>query len=558
MWIRAAAALRGLLALVALGVAPAPSQSAPDAELGKRLYLTGTRADGAMAAAKAEGDVPLGGPRVACAACHRPSGFGSSEGGYFTPPITGPILFSERRLDRARFMMNRFGQAQSSRLHARLVQPHMRPAYTTETLARALREGVDAGGQTLDAAMPRYDLTDADVADLTSYLHSLSATPDPGVSAQEIHLATVIGPEVPASQRAAMLATLQAYVDWINKGVAGEASRPGFSPYHRNDVAGAERRWRLHLWELHGSPEGWSAQLEDYYRREPVFALVSGLAKGSWRPIADFCDVNRLPSLFPITDQPAIERAGSGYTFYFSKGARLEAEGLAAFLASQSPPVRLALQIVGESGEAAKAADDFGRALRAKAPGVTLIDAPWRRGEVDISAAGGTLDAIVIWPGEAEDEALSSLIEGLPEKVPVLLPSDRTPMAMHRLSRESASRVLLADPHELPGAVHPLAFRVRAWMRSRGLDINEPRLQFQTYYAASLLDAALSRLIADFYRDYLVEAVESEAEGDLNPGVYPSLVLGPGQRFASKGLFVVRVDETAPDGITAASDWITP
>ena len=495
---------------------------------------------------------------MACVACHRASGFGSSEGGYFTPPITGPILFNERRLDRARFMMNRFEQSQSKRLHARLVQPHMRPAYTTETLARALRDGVDAGGQTLDAAMPRYDLTDADVANLASYLSSLSATPDPGISAEEIHLATVIGPDVPESQRAAMLTTVQAYVDWINKTRIGEGSRPGFSPYHQNDIAGAQRRWRLHVWELQGPPESWRAQLEDLYRRQPVFALVSGLAKGSWEPIAGFCDANRLPALFPITDHPAVERAESGYTFYFSKGKPLEADGLATFLASRTPPLRSVMQILGEGVEAASAADELGRSLRTKSPEIKLIDAPWRSETISSLLETGMPEAIVVWPGEAEDDALASLIESLPKAISVLLPSDRAAMAAHRLSKDSASRVFLAYPYELAGVVHPLAFRVRAWVRSRGLEMDEPRFRFQTYYAASLLDAALSRLISDFFRDYLVEAVESEAEGDLNPGLFPSLALGPGQRFASKGLFVVRIDEGAPDGIKPASDWITP
>ncbi len=556
MSISAVVALRGFAACICLAAVPSLAGTASEAELGKQLYLTGRRADGTMASAKAEGDVPLAGPRIACAACHRPSGFGSSEGGVFTPPITGPILFNERQLDRARFMMNRFGQAQSKLFRARVSQPRMRPAYAPETLARALREGVDAGGQKLDAAMPRYDLSDADVANLAAYLRSLSATPAPGVTTEEIHLATVVGPHAPDSRRAAMLATLQAYVDWTNKNVVGEESRQGFSPYHRNDLVGGRRRWSLHVWELQGPPESWPAQLEAYYGRQPVFALVSGLAEGPWRPIAQFCDSHRLPALFPITDQPALDDAGAGYTFYFSKGRRLEAEGFAAFLAAKSPPLRAVLQIQGDGAEAAGAAADFKRALGAKAPTVQLLEAGLAQGAA--AAASGTPDAIVIWPGETSDDALAGLIKELPAIVKVMLPSDRTAFATQRLAKDQAARILLADPYELANAVHPLAFRVRAWMRSRGLAIDEPRLQFQSYYAATLLDAALSRLLRDFYSDYLIEAVESEAEGDLNPGVYPSLALGPGQRFGSKGMFVVRVDDAAPDGVAAASDWITP
>lgn len=557
MYTKVAARLFGILLSLSVGVAPAGAQSPPDAELGKRLYLSGRRADGAPAAARAEGDVALAGSHVACVACHRPSGFGSSEGGVFTPSITGPILFNERRLDRARFMQNRFGQTQSKRFYARLAQPRMRPAYTIETLARALREGVDPAGQKLDPAMPRYDLTDADVANLAAYLKTLSATPDPGVSAQEIHLATVVAADAPAPERAALTATLQAYVDWTNKSVAGDEARPGFSPYHRNEVAGAQRRWRLHVWELRGSVESWRAQLKNYYETQPVFALVSGLVPGSWRPIGEFCDEMRLPALFPVTDLPAAEKAAAGYSFYFSRGLEIEAKGVAAFLAQELPPTGAVLQISGprEAGAAPSAA--FGRELSARAAAIKLTTLSWQ-GEGAYSLPDKHYDAIVIWPGSANEDSLVSLVAGAPKDSLILLPSDRIEMAKRRLLKDVAARVRLADRYELASAVHPHAFRVRAWMRSRGLEINEPRLQFQAYYAMSLLDAALGRLINDFYRDYLVEAVESEAEGDLNTGVYPSLVLGPGQRFASKGLYIVRLDDAAPDGIAPVSEWIIP
>ena len=242
------------------------AQSEPDPALGERLYLSATHADGTPVLAKVQGDVPLSGPRIGCVSCHRPSGFGSSEGGYFAPPITGPFLFNARQLDRARFLQNRFEQAQPQRFRARLSQPHMRPAYTTELLARALREGVDAAGQPLDPAMPRYELTDADIANLAAYLQKLSASPDPGVTGEEIHFATVIDADAPAAERDAVLATLQAYVDWTNKNTSGDRGRAGFSPYHRSESTQSFRNWRLHVWELRGAPESWTAQLDAYYK----------------------------------------------------------------------------------------------------------------------------------------------------------------------------------------------------------------------------------------------------------------------------------------------------
>ena len=113
-------------------------------------------------------------------------------------------------------------------------------------------------------------------------------------------------------------------------------------------------------------------------------------------------------------------------------------------------------------------------------------------------------------------------------------------------------------PYERPGAYHPRAFRIRAWMGSRGLAINYPRIQFDTYYALTILQYGLEHIVDDFSRAYLLEFVEHEAENALNPGTYPRLGLGPGQRFASKGAFVVQLDAGAPGGFAPVSPWIIP
>ncbi|MCA9468821.1 MAG: hypothetical protein KC643_25740, partial [Nitrospira sp.] len=138
-----------------------------------------------------------------CVKCHRASGFGASEGGYYVPPITGPLLFAPRELDRARLFPDLFQQVQPSRFIGRLHQPHMRPAYTPETLGDVLRNGTDPAGQTLAAIMPRYELSNEDVSALTAYLGGLSSQISPGVDKQEIQFATVFSDNVPAADREA-------------------------------------------------------------------------------------------------------------------------------------------------------------------------------------------------------------------------------------------------------------------------------------------------------------------------------------------------------------------
>ena len=130
-----------------------------------------------------------------------------------------------------------------------------RPAYDQQSLARSLREGIDPDGKRLVAPMPRYNLDDAAVAALSAYLEQLSSVPAPGVEPDILHLATVVTPDARPEQADAVVGVLRAWSD---------SARASGKP------------WRLHVWELTGPSATWLAQLEDRYRQQPVFALLSG------------------------------------------------------------------------------------------------------------------------------------------------------------------------------------------------------------------------------------------------------------------------------------------
>ena len=540
------------------------AHTAAPAALGQRLYLEGIRADGTPMRAKTQGDIAISGMAGTCARCHRRSGYGESEGGNYVPPITGPTLFSPSKNDRAQRFKRTFMEAQSKSFYVQMRTPHLRPAYDERSLAMAIRDGVDPTGRRLDPLMPRYRLDVRDMAALTAYLRTLSRTPSPGVDAHSMYLSTVISEGADSVERDAMLAVLDAYVAWKNRDMEHWTTLKERSLLYRDQFVPAYRRWQLKVWTLHGAPSTWRPQLDAAYAAQPVFAVVSGLVSGPWQPMHDFCEERSLPCLFPNTQLPVADGANV-YSIYLSKGLLLEADALAAFVAhssDRSAGNSVAQIYCADQPQGALPAHAFRRALNGVA-GLRLSDLPFSDdSSFDHALArvahDPTIDTLVIWPAGWGPKLIQRLWDRSPAVGRILLPSPVLDelLADHRPLPKA--NMLFSYPYALPTNSFPRAYRVQAWLSSRGIAVTSPRIQFDTYFVLEDLSAAVAHIIDNYSRDYLIEYIEHETENNLNAGVYPSLSLGPGQRFASKGAYVVRLDPNHVGGLAPVSGWIVP
>lgn len=549
-------AVIGLVAVLQVGAGEGPEQTEASVEAGRRIYLSGLSAAGEPVEGRVVGDVTLRGAQVSCATCHRRSGFGTSEGGAFVPPIVAPWLLGAESPGRADLFSQLYQEIQSEPVRAKLRAQQLRPPYDEATLAVALREGRDPSGRALDPVMPLYRLDDADMAHLVAYLRTLGASDDPGVDASAIHFATVITPGVAADRRQAMLEVMRAYFEWRNSDTEGQLQRPGHSPWHRDDFYRSLRLWQLHVWELEGASDTWAGQLAERYRQQPVFALLSGLGAGDWRPIHHFCERQEIPCLFPNTESPVVLQTGA-YSLYLSRGTAVEAEALGRHLQAANGGSRV-LQVHRDHGASQIAA----RALRRYVEGDETIQLSSRPLGAEALAAEAWQrlievarpSVLVLWLADVDLEPLVRLADAAGVERIVLsysLLGDSLPEVPAPLR----DAVRLTYRYALPGHEVPRVYRVWGWMRSRKLERNHERLRLNTYFALSITDHAVAHLVESFSRDYFVESVEHEAENALNPGVFPHLSLGPGQRFASKGSYVVRLTD---GGMEPVSGWIVP
>lgn len=522
---------------------PSPAQRL---EAGRAIYVEGRLPSGKPLAAVRHGGTPLTGPAAACVQCHQRSGMGLAEGAVVVPPVTGPALFGT---------LQRTGQVprRAPGMVFRDYSFRTRPPYDARTLAHAIRTGRSPAGAAFSVLMPRYDLDDDAMESLVAYLRTLSAHPSPGADGKVAHFATVVTPDVAPERREAMLGVLRACFAERYPADADSAS----------DEAASDPRqaWRLHAWDLVGPPDSWSRQLAEHYARQPVFALVSGLGADEWSPVERFCEQQQLPCLFPNA-YPGAPSAAGRYSFYFSRGVWLEAEVFARQLKARrvaARPMRV-VQLIGGAALGQRAAGALAQALADTDMAVTTVR--WDQAMAGLSELGAD-DALVLWLSDSELSALMRRLPAPPKLRDVLVSGVLSWMEAAPLNAAWREAAVLAYAFDPPARWQQRMQRnLRPWLVKQGLPRVDERLQGNTLAACNLLAESMLRLRGNTLRDYLVEWVENYPSAMGNapaPQAYPRFNLGPGQRFSSKGAYLVRFVGPAGRGIEPLHDeWIIP
>lgn len=72
----------------------------------------------------------------------------------------------------------------------------------------------------------------------------------------------------------------------------------------------------------------------------------------------------------------------------------------------------------------------------------------------------------------------------------------------------------------------------------------------------STINGPLARMRNYVYRDYFIELVESTPDQAVAAGAYPRLSFGSGQRYASKGCYVVQLGAGPAPALIQKSEWV--
>ncbi len=546
-----------LLATPALAqVKPAPAAAELTSEqklvLGERMYRQGILPSGEPMSSIVSGDVQVAGTSFSCVSCHLRGGLGSWEGGIVTLPTNAARLSIPRYWKFPNLSLE-------ERKELKLQNPPARPAYTDATLAHLIRTGRDPGGTDMHPVMPRYYLSDPDMAILLHYLANLSARHSPGVIGDTLHFATVITPEVSVDDQQAMLVPINNYVKRHNQVSAGFGNRM-YLGVGGNEMSGAYRKMALSVWRLQGAPDTWGRQLEAFLAKDPVFAMLGGISYGDWKPVHDFCERSQLPCLFPITDLPAVSDT-DWYTQYFSKGYYQEGQAAARYLNGLDNPAaaRKVLQLVQDTPQGRALAQGFREAwAELGQPPIKELPLP-REGALDASGLAAILDqekpsTVLLWTGDSIYPALDALLRKGPTPVNGFLSARLLGAQVTSLPEQVRAHVWITYPYREPH-LEP-KFSAYADTLLAGLTKRHPetRVSTRTYAMVQVLRQALMDMDRHFYRDNLLDRIGMQRDQILPD--YLRLSFGPGQRYASKGCYIMQVGPGATPVLVRKSEWV--
>ena len=300
--------------------AEATETDSAQVELGRRIYMEGILPSGEPLKGSRANATQVEGTVAACESCHRRSGMGSMEGKIIISPITGKFIFASDDY-RPLALVDTSSPRNVIKAHA---------PYTEESFNKALRDGTGIDGKQFNALMPKYALNDTETKAVIAYLKQLSVDLPPGVGNDAVHFATIITPGVDPKKSEVLVKMMQTTFTQRN---ATQEIHSGRMRTPIDLLPRTKRNWELSVWELKGNPDSWRKQLQDYYRKEPVFAIISGLSNTSWAPIHEFCQEEKVPCFLPSTPLPPNKQ--DFYSIYFSRGVALEAEVLATTLRNQ-------------------------------------------------------------------------------------------------------------------------------------------------------------------------------------------------------------------------------
>ena len=505
-------------------VAVAQSPLSPQELRGKQIYLQGTSPTGKdILAYIGDSSLEVPGSTVPCASCHALSGQGKPEGGIDPSNITWEALTKPYGVTHT-----------SGRKH---------PPYTDRGLELALTRGTDPGGNKLLFAMPRYQMSKEDLADLVAYLKKLGTDTDPGISDNRITIGTVIPVKGPLSEMG------QAVKEVLAASFAEVNASGGIY----------NRQLELKFVEAEDPGPATRAVVERLIRDEKIFAMAGGVIAGAEKELIPLLAEQEVPLVGPLTLDPRISSPLNRQVFYLAAGNAGQARALINFVAKQPEAKNQSLGIVYTPNELHTGVLESVK-IQAQKDGLKI-------GEV-IEFVGDTFDPVATVKKLKETNASNVLFLGSPSDLASFMTEAEKGNWFPQMLLQGSA--VAASVFNAPiGFENKLFFTLPTAPSDHTTEgLGEYRLLAEKYKlpqknlaaqlsalaAAKLLIEGLKRTGKDLSRERLIQVLEGFYE--FKTGLTPPITWGPNRRIGAMGAYIVRVDLKGKQFVPA-SGWVS-
>ncbi len=498
--------------------APASKGLTPAEKRGKALYLRGESPSGKPIVAML-GDVDVPPSTMPCAGCHGLRGEGKTEGGV----TAGNLTWSN--------MIKPYGHTHpSGRKHG---------AFDEKLFAQSLVDGVDPAGNKLAVAMPRFQMSSEDMADLIAYLKRIETDRDPGLTDATITVGTIIPKDGPFAEiGAAMKDVLAAYFANIN------------------DKGGIyNRRIELKTIDAGADAAATASNTKTEIENGDFFSIVSGLSAGADKELAAVTRDAEIPFLGPVTLLTQTSAQNNRNLFYLLPGAGQQARALLNFAAAKPELKKSRLAIVHSENEialaAANAIEDQARKLGWSSVTRKVFSSDAAATVAALKSEG--VETVFFLSASGEGEFISAAATANWTPHVFLLGSFAEKDLVKSVPLSFKDHVFLSFP-SVPNDVAPEGLaELRALEEKYKFPHRHVASQLNAFAAAKIFTEGLKRAGRDLSREKLITALEGLYEYDT--GVTPSITFGPNRRVGAMGAYVLSIDPAKREFVS--NGWVS-
>jgi ABC-type branched-subunit amino acid transport system substrate-binding protein/cytochrome c553 len=463
-------------------------------QAGKKIYTKGIGSSEEKVMANMSGvDVPA--TVLPCANCHNADGTGTPEGGV----VPSNITWSE--------LTKSYGGKRNGKKH---------PAYTEQSLRKAITMGIDPGGNKLHAAMPKYNMSRTDLDNLVAYIKTLGAHEDSGLNNTPIKIGVALSNKngTASELNETIKKTINAYCDRVNK---------NGGIYNRN------------------------LQAEYFYTNKKTEAPQNCIAitgfglQNEATAIADYAKASETPSLLAFSQGNSTNGLNNPYVFYIYPSLSAQGKSLVNF-SQKSGLTKNAIVIYQDDPTRKTIANEIAKhytKVAGKTPEVVSIS---NNIETIVSAKNTTSETLIFYIGPSNiGDQLVNAFDKIGKHPSILVPGSLSSINVFKLPQAFKNKVYIAYP---------------TWVTERtlaGLSIYQSlknEYQLGNQYKNSQLDAiavimtmeeCFKRVGKKLTKEKMLKAMEGLYE--YRTGLTPPVTYNINQRVGSNNIYITAFDE---------------